>query len=49
MEYIYGFIIGLMLSNIICYLFYVNSINEVILNYDRSTKILRRMIDGYNR
>ena len=49
MEYIYGFIVGLILSNIMCYLFYINSINEVILNYDRSIKILRRMIDEYNR
>ena len=49
MEYLQGFIIGLILSNVICYTIYSYSVSELTDEYNKLTRILRRTIDEHNK
>ena len=49
MEFIIGFIIGLILAQTICYLIYKNSLDEIQLEYTRRMNKIMEMLDEYNR
>lgn len=49
MEFIIGFIIGLILAQTIAYLIYKNSLDEIRLEFIRRINKVMEMLDGYNR
>ena len=49
MEFIIGFIIGLILAQTISYLIYKNSLDEIQLEYTRRINKVMEMLDEYNR
>ena len=49
MEFIIGFIMGLMLAHTISYLIYKNSLDEIQLEYTRRINKVMEMLDEYNR
>ena len=49
MEFIIGFIIGLILAQTICYLIYKNSLDEIQLQYTHRINKVMEMLDEYNR
>ena len=49
MEFIIGFIMGLMLAQTISYLIYKNSVDEIRLEFIRRINKVMEMLDGYNR
>lgn len=49
MEFIIGFIMGLMLAQTISYLIYKNSLDEIRLEFIRRINKVMEMLDGYNR
>ena len=49
MEFIIGFIIGLILAQTICYLIYKNSLDEIQLEYTHRINKVMEMLDEYNR
>ena len=49
MEFIIGFIIGLILAQTISYLIYKNSLDEIQLQYTHRINKVMEMLDEYNR
>ena len=49
MEFIIGFIMGLILAQTISYLIYKNSLDEIQLKYTRRINKVMEMLDEYNR
>ena len=49
MEFIIGFIMGSILAQIICYLIYKNSLDEIQLKYTHRINKVMEMLDEYNR
>lgn len=49
MEFIIGFIMGLMLAQAISYLIYKNSLDEIRLEFIRRINKVMEMLNGYNR
>ena len=49
MEFIIGFVMGLILAQTICYLIYKNSLDEMQLEYTRRMNKIMEMLDEYNR
>ena len=49
MEFIIGFIIGLILAQTISYLMYKNSLDEIQLEYTYRINKVMEMLDEYNR
>ena len=49
MEFIIGFIMGLILAQTICYLIYKNSLDEIQLQYTHRINKVMEMLDEYNR
>lgn len=49
MEFIIGFVMGLILAQTICYLIYKNSLDEMQIEYTRRMNKIMEMLDGYNR
>lgn len=49
MEFIIGFVMGLILAQTISYLIYKNSLDEIQIEYTRRINKVMEMLDGYNR
>lgn len=49
MEFIIGFVMGLILAQTICYLIYKNSLDEMQIEYTRRMNKIMEMLDEYNR
>lgn len=49
MEFIIGFIMGLILAQTISYLIYKNSLDEIQIEYTRRMNKIMEMLDEYNR
>lgn len=49
MEFIIGFVMGLILAQTICYLIYKNSLDEMQLEYTYRINKVMEMLDEYNR
>ena len=49
MEFIIGFIMGSILAQIISYLIYKNSLDEMQIEYTRRINKVMEMLDEYNR
>ena len=49
MEFIIGFIMGLILAQTICYLTYKNSLDEMQIQYTHRMNKIMEMLDEYNR
>lgn len=49
MEFIIGFIMGLILAQTISYIIYKNSLDEIQLEYTRRINKVMEMLDEYNR
>lgn len=49
MEFIIGFVMGLILAQTICYLIYKNSLDEMQIEYTYRMNKIMEMLDEYNR
>lgn len=49
MEFIIGFVMGLILAQTMCYLIYKNSLDEIQLEYTHRINKVMEMLDEYNR
>lgn len=49
MEFIIGFVMGLILAQTISYLIYKNSLDEIQLEYTRRINEIMGKLDEYNR
>ena len=49
MEFIIGFVMGSILAQIISYLIYKNSLDEIQLEYTHRISKVMEMLDEYNR
>lgn len=49
MEFIIGFIMGLILAQTISYITYKNSLDEMQIEYTRRMNKIMEMLDEYNR
>lgn len=49
MEFIIGFVMGLILAQTISYLIYKNSLDEMQIEYTHRINKVMEMLDGYNR
>lgn len=49
MEFIIGFIMGLILAQTTCYLIYKNSLDEMQIEYTSRMNKIMEMLDEYNR
>lgn len=49
MEFIIGFIIGLILAQTIAYLIYKNSLDEIELRYAQEVMKIKERLSEYNR
>ena len=49
MEFIIGFVMGLILAQTICYLIYKNSLDEMQIEYTHRMNKIMEMLNGYNR
>lgn len=49
MEFIIGFVMGLILAQTICYIIYKNSLDEMQIEYTSRMNKIMEMLDEYNR
>lgn len=49
MEYIFGFIMGLIFTHIICGVIYLSDTYEIKMMYEKRIKELKGIINEYNR
>ena len=49
MEFIIGFVMGLILAQTISYLIYKNSLDEIQIEYTRRINKVMEMLNEYNR
>lgn len=49
MEFIIGFVMGLILAQTVCYLIYKNSLDEIQSEYTYRANKVMEMLDEYNR
>ena len=49
MEFIIGFVMGLILAQTISYLMYKNSLDEIQIEYAHRMNKIMEMLDEYNR
>lgn len=49
MEFIIGFVMGLILAQTVGYLIYKNSLDEIQLEYEHRINEIMEMLDEYNR